>query len=98
MAWLNHFAESDQSIWCSVKLERKIRQKVEGRETDRNLLRHTAITYHCLAFRNPLQTAFIAGNSAGVIQNHYLNMNVPEADALKLYELTPERARALGIL
>ena len=98
MAWLNHFAESDQSIWCSVKLERKIRQKVEGRETDRNLLRHTAITYHCLAFRNPLQTAFIAGNSAGVIQNHYLNMNVPEADALKLYELTPDRARALGIL
>ncbi|MEY3774332.1 MAG: hypothetical protein RLZZ129_1112 [Verrucomicrobiota bacterium] len=98
MAWLDHFAENNQSIWCSVNLERKIRQQVEGRETDRNLLRHTAITYHCLAFKNPLQTAFIAGNSAAVIQNHYLNMNVPEADALKLYELTPDRARELGIL
>ena len=38
----------------------------------RNLLRHTAITYHCLAFKNPLQTAYIAGNSVSIIQNHYL--------------------------
>ena len=98
LAWLHYFADNDQSIWCSVNMEREIRQQVEGKETDRNLLRHTAITYHCLAFKNPLQTAFIAGNSAGVIQNHYLNMNVPESDALKLYEFTPEKAKEMGIL
>jgi len=98
MAWLRYFDENDRSIWCSVNLERKIRRKIDGLEADRNLLRHTAITYHCIAFKNPLQTAFIAGNSVSVIQNHYLNMNVPEADALKLYELTPEKAREIGVL
>jgi hypothetical protein len=98
LAWLQYFADNNQSIWCSVNMEREIRQQVEGKETDRNLLRHTAITYHCIAFKNPLQTAFIAGNSAGVIQNHYLNMNVPESDAIKLYEFTPTKALELGIL
>ena len=77
---------------------RKIRRRVKGKEKDTNLLRHTAITYHCLAFKNPLQTAFIAGNSAEIISNHYLNMNISEGEALKFYELTPQVAKTLGII
>ena len=98
MAWLNHFAATDQSLWCSTWMEREIRRKIPAKYADRNLLRHTAITHHCLAFKNPLQTAFIAGNSVSIIQNHYLNMNVPEAEAQQLYALTPEKAQQLGIL
>jgi hypothetical protein len=95
MAWLKKFHNEDASLHCGVWVERSTRRAIKD---DRNLLRHTAITYHCLALKNPLQTAYIAGNSVGIIQNHYLNMNVPEADALKLYELTPDKAVELGIL
>jgi hypothetical protein len=96
--WLRYFDASDAVIQCGDEMAQRVKVATGMPIEVRNLLRHTAITYHCLAFRNPLQTAYIAGNSVGVIQNHYLNMNVPEADALKLYELTPERARTLGIL
>jgi hypothetical protein len=44
------------------------------------------------------EPAILNPHSVGIIQNHYLNMNVPEADALKLYELTPEKAKELGII
>jgi hypothetical protein len=98
MAWLKKFADEDASIAFGEWKERSTRRTVKDKGADRNLLRHTAITYHCIAFKNPLQTAYIAGNSVGIIQNHYLNMNVPEADALKLYELTPNKAKELGII
>ena len=98
MARLRKFDDENVSIAYSEERERSVRLAIPGKAAERNLLRHTAITYHCLAFKNPLQTAYIAGNSVAIIQNHYLNMNVPEADALKLYELTPEKAKALGIL
>jgi len=95
LAWLKKFHAEDASLHCGEWAERSVRRSVKD---DRNLLRHSAITYHCLAFKNPLQTAYIAGNSVGIIQNHYLNMNVPEADALRLYDLTPAKAVELGIL
>jgi hypothetical protein len=98
MAWLKKFHDEDASLEMTEDRERGVRTSISGKESFRNLLRHTAITYHCIAFRNPLQTAYIAGNSVGIIQNHYLNMNVPEADALKLYELTPNKAKELGII
>lgn len=98
LLWLEYFRDHDLSLNCGEDNYRALRTIIHPKTRDRNQLRHTAITYHCLAFRNPLQTAYIAGNSVGIIQNHYLNMNVPEADALKLYELTPQRARELGIL
>jgi len=98
MLWLKKFEEENSSLEFTEWTERFVRRSIEGKGTDRNLLRHTAITYHCLAFRNPLQTSYIAGNSVGIIQNHYLNMNVPESDAIKLYELTPQKAKELNIL
>jgi hypothetical protein len=98
LAWLKKFSDEDASLNISEWMERAIRRTIKQEGEDRNLLRHTAITYHCIAFRNPLQTAYIAGNSVGIIQNHYLNMNIPEQDALKLYQLTPEVAKSLGIV
>jgi len=98
LSWLKKFSDEDASLNISEWMERAIRRTIKQEGDDRNLLRHTAITYHCIAFRNPLQTAYIAGNSVGIIQNHYLNMNIPEEDALKLYQLTPEVAKHLGIV
>ena len=98
IAWLKKFSDEDASLNISEWMERAIRRTIKQDGDDRNLLRHTAITYHCIAFRNPLQTAYIAGNSVSIIQNHYLNMNVPEEDALKLYQLTPDVAKSLGIV
>jgi hypothetical protein len=98
LSWLKKFSDEDASLNISEWMERAIRRTIKQEGEDRNLLRHTAITYHCIAFRNPLQTAYIAGNSVGIIQNHYLNMNIPEEDALKLYQLTPEVAKHLGIV
>ena len=98
IAWLKKFSDEDASLNISEWMERAIRRTIKQDGDDRNLLRHTAITYHCIAFRNPLQTAYIAGNSVSIIQNHYLNMNLPEEDALKLYQLTPDVAKSLGIV
>jgi hypothetical protein len=98
IAWLKKFSDEDASLNISEWMERAIRRTIKQDGDDRNLLRHTAITYHCIAFRNPLQTAYIAGNSVSIIQNHYLNMNIPEEEALKLYQLTPDVAKSLGIV
>lgn len=98
LAWLEHFAITGESIECTDEMAQMIKVSIGVPVETRNLLRHTAITYHCLAFKNPMQTAYIAGNSVGIVQNHYLNMNVPEGDALNLYDLTPQRAKDLGIL
>ena len=98
LSWLKKFSDEDASLNISEWMERAIRRTIKQDGDDRNLLRHTAITYHCIAFRNPLQTAYIAGNSVGIIQNHYLNMNIPEQEALKLYQLTPDVAKNLGIV
>ena len=95
---MEHFNSTGESLHCTDETAQKIKVSLGIPVETRNLLRHTAITYHCIAFKNPLQTAYVAGNSVGIIQNHYLNMNVPESDALKLYELTPEKAKQLGIL
>ena len=51
-----------------------------------------------MMFRDPLITACSAGNSVNVIQNHYLNMNINEDDVRKLYDLTPAKAKELGII
>ena len=56
-----------------------------------NMLRHTAITMHVRAFKDPMTTAKMAGTSVSVIEKNYMNMNVSEADALGLYELTPNK-------
>jgi hypothetical protein len=45
-----------------------------------------------------LRTSYIAGNSVNIISNHYLNMNISKADAEAFYELTPTKAKELGIL
>ena len=96
MAWLRHFAKNEASLKCSELLSMRIRQSITGKASARNILRHTAITYHCLAFKNPVLTAYIAGNSVGIITNHYLNMSISEGEALKLYDLSPKPPKSWG--
>lgn len=98
LKWLEYFAKQECSLDCSPEMAFEVKQMAGRPVAERNVLRHTAITYHCLLTRDPVKTAYVAGNSFGIIQNHYLNMNVPNEDVAKLYDLTPNRARELGIL
>ena len=98
LQWLQYFIDNDIAINCTVRKDSKIRKSIITKKDGLNLMRHTAITYHTLKFRDALKTAYVAGNSVNVIQNHYLNMNLKDADIQKLYSLTPTKAKQLGIL
>ena len=97
--WLEYFKAEDISLSIKPKVVTKMLKKSKNpKDRSHNILRHTAITFHALKFSDPLRTSYIAGNSVGIITNHYLNMNVPKADAESFYDLTPTKAKELGIL
>lgn len=94
--WIKYLSDNDIKIGSSRRRDHFTRKAVGN--GGRNIVRHTAITYHTMMFRDPLITAYSAGNSVSVIQNHYLNMNINEDDVRKLYDLTPAKAKKLGII
>lgn len=97
--WLEYFKAEDINLSIKPKVVTKMLKKSKNpKDRSHNILRHTAITFHALKFSDPLRTSYIAGNSVGIITNHYLNMNVPKADAESFYDLTPSKAKELGIL
>ena len=97
--WLEYFKAEDINLSIKPKVVTKMLKKSKNpKDRSHNILRHTAITFHALKFSDPLRTSYIAGNSVGIITNHYLNMNVPKADAKSFYDLTPSKAKELGIL
>jgi hypothetical protein len=97
--WLEYFKAEDINLSIKPKTVTKMLKKSKNpKDRSHNILRHTAITFHALKFSDPLRTSYIAGNSVGIITNHYLNMNVPKADAESFYDLTPSKAKELGIL
>ena len=97
--WLEYFKAEDINLWIKPKTVTKMLKKSKNpKDRSHNILRHTAITFHALKFSDPLRTSYIAGNSVGIITNHYLNMNVPKSDAESFYDLTPSKAKELGIL
>jgi integrase len=97
--WLDYFKAENISLWIKPKAVTKMLKKSRNpKDRSHNILRHTAITFHALKFSDPLRTSYIAGNSVGIITNHYLNMNVPKADAESFYDFTPTKAKELGIL
>ena len=63
-----------------------------------NILRHSAITYHLLNFKESILTSKIGGTSLGMIERHYLSKNIPTVDSEKLYSLTPSKAKELAII
>ena len=52
----------------------------------KNVLRHTAITYRHALTGNLNETALWAGNSPGIIEQHYRGA-ATKADAIKFYEV-----------
>ena len=96
MEWLHYLKDNNIPISATKRDEQLIRNLVKGKK--RNILRHTAITYHTLKFRDPMRTAYVAGNSVEMIQRHYLNMNVPKDDIKRFFELTPTKAKEIGII
>ena len=63
-----------------------------------NVLRHTAITYHILKFKNLGLTSRMAGTSLNMIQNHYLAKNIPTIYGEQFYELDVKKAAELNII
>jgi integrase len=97
--WLEYFKAEGTSLWVKPKVVTKMLKKSKNpKDRSHNILRHTAITFHALRFSDPLRTSYIAGNSVGIVTNHYLNMNIPKTDAESFYDLTPIKAKELGIL
>lgn len=97
--WLEYFNENDTDLSITMKTTAKMRRKSPNpKDRISNILRHSAITFHSIRFSDPLRTSYIAGNSVSIISDHYLNMNIPKADAESFYELTPIKAKELGIL
>lgn len=100
-------------MWLKWMIENKVRLSYpKGRHVEHeintlckrdgidrhNILRHTGITFHLLNFKQTVRTTKIAGTSLAIIEQHYLNMNIPTIDAEKFYKLTPTRAEEMGIL
>jgi hypothetical protein len=97
--WLEYFNENDTDLSITMKTTAKMRRKSPNpKDRISNILRHSAITFHSIHFSDPLRTSYIAGNSVSIISDHYLNMNIPKADAEAFYELTPTKAKDLGII
>ncbi len=97
--WLEYFQDNDTDLSIYRKTITKMRKRsIHPKDRTSNILRHTAITFHSIRFSDPLRTSYIAGNSVNIISNHYLNMNISKADAEAFYELTPTKAKELGIL
>ena len=63
-----------------------------------NVLRHTAITFHLLNFKESILTSKIGGTSLAMIERHYLSKNIPTIDAESFYKLTPTKAKELNII
>lgn len=64
----------------------------------RNILRHTAITYHILNFKDTMLSCKNAGTSLRIIESHYLCKNIPTAEGESFYELNVEKAIELNII
>ena len=88
--WLEYFKAEDINLSIKPKVVTKMLKKSKNpKDRSHNILRHSAITFHALKFSDPLRTSYIAGNSVGIITNHYLNMNVPKSDAESFYDPAP---------
>jgi integrase len=68
----------------------KVREKFA---LTRDVLRHTFITMHIMAFDSFAQTAIQSGNTEQIIRKHYLNAST-KADALKFWNIFPEGGEA----
>lgn len=63
----------------------------------RNILRHSGITYHVHHFKDPVKTAYYAGNSIKMIEDHYLDYDASREDVEAIYALTPAKCFDEGV-
>ena len=96
MEWLHYLKDNNIQISSTKRDEQLIRNLVKGKK--RKILRNTAITKHTLKFRDPMRTAYVASNSVEINQRHYLNMKVLKDDIKRFFELTPTKAKEIGII
>ena len=99
--WLNWLAENNIPLHFPKGrfLEIELREVCKDEQLKGfNILRHTAITYHLLNFKESVLTSKIAGTSFGMIENHYLSKNIPTSEAESFYQLTPSKAKELQLI
>jgi integrase len=58
-----------------------------------DVLRHTFVSMHVMAFDSLAQTAIQSGNSETIIRNHYLNVST-KAQAERFWDIVPTKNRA----
>jgi hypothetical protein len=97
-AWLALFQKEGSTLTYHQKDERKARRAVKAKAGDDNLIRHTGITMHLKNGDSIMDTSTQAGTSPKMIQDHYYSLNIESSDAKKFFQLTPQKARGLGIL
>lgn len=99
--WLTYFKKKKIPLWFRPKRDVKVREAITEKIGDgfANIVRHTAITFHAKRYRNTDKTAQLAGHTILMLWDRYYNYDgVTETEARKLYQLSPQVARKLGIL
>ncbi len=99
--WLDYFKKKKIPLWFTPKRDLRVRESVPEKtgEGFANVLRHTSVTFHAKRYRNTDQTAQLAGHTILMLWDRYYSYDgVTEAEARKLYRLSPTQARRLGII
>jgi hypothetical protein len=99
--WLDYFAKNKIPLWSTPKRDARVRDAIAEKSGAgfANVLRHTSVTFHAKRYGNTDRTAQLAGHSILMLWDRYYSYDgITEADARKLYRLTPKEAKRIGVL
>jgi integrase len=95
-AWLKPYADRTGTVWRlsagSLEKARKETVKAAGVPWKNNGLRDSFISYRLADTQAEQQVALEAGNSPGVVFNHYRTV-VTQAEAIRYFSVTPDKEK-----
>lgn len=97
-AWLRYFSQNKLSLAVDQNDADQVTNCIRSKADAKNIVRHTACTMRLKSTGDIVTTAREAGNTPKMITDHYLALHVTKDEAHKFYELTPDKAKELGIL
>ena len=101
MEWLNWMVKNDIKLTFPRGHYTELEVRQVCKELDLksfNIMRHTAITFHLLNFKQPNHTAKIAGTSLRCMEDHYVNKNMSVLEGEKFYQLNPTKAKEMSLI
>lgn len=90
VAWLEKYPFKEKVI-IGRNVFRKIAEATGEGANQKNIRRHTAISYHYSLYNAKVSAADYFGTSVKMINKHYLNTDIPKADAVAYWQLTPDQ-------